>query len=461
MTNFNHRGISRRKFLQGISMAGVGAALAACAPVAAPAASSDAGAADAPAEEVKTVSFWIFWTQPGKIADQLLATPELEQLLGGNQLDFKTGVNLEARLTAIAGGTPPDIGALGDYTDFMARGVLDPLDDYVAASDIINEEDFLEANWSQTHYEGSMYGVPAIEGFVRRALYYNARMVEEAGLDPDNPPVTWDELMVWHLALTKFDDAGNLIQIGIDPFDAEGGTGPGNDGWCQMDSWGIHWWDADTKVFDFDNGAFAESYEVMGEFVRVIGPDNLVGLRGVEGQGTWGGSFNSEVQAMIIEGYWHSGETFNEKPEVAEHLRATWIPVPESRRGTKIQTGGGHMVQMFKEGKLKDEAWPVAEWLQTTSVIDLIFENIGWLPSYKPYYDTIDPNYYPALEFTINSVNEATYWGEENRNEIMSFISDKNLDLREAVYRDEMTGAEAAAKLQEDAEKEYVAAGFG
>ena len=461
MSKLDNRTLSRRDFLRGATLASAAGVLAACAPGGAAGTASEVGGGEAPADEVKTVSFWIFWTQPGKIADQLLATPELAELMGDNKLDFKTGVDQQARLTAIAGGTPPDIGALGDYTDFMARGVVDALDDYVATSDIIRKEDFLKANWSQTQYEGAMYGVPAIEGFVRRALYYNAKMVEEAGLDPDNPPVTWDELMDWHLTLTKFDDAGNLLQIGIDPYDAEGGVGPGNDGWFQMDSWGIHWWDADTKVFDFDNEAFAESYEVMGEFIRVVGPDNLVGMRGVEGQGTWGGAFNAEVQAMIIEGYWHSGETFNEKPEVAEQLRATWVPVPESRRGTKIQTGGGHMVQMFREGKHKDEAWPVAEWLQTNGFIDLIFENIGWLPSYKPYYETIDPDYFPALAFTINSVEEATYWGEENRNEIMPFIREKHGDYREAVYRDEMSGAEAAAKLQQDAEKEWKAAGFG
>lgn len=65
---------------------------------------------------------------------------------------------------------------------------------------------------------------------MRRGLGYNARMVEEAGLDPDNPPVTWAETFAWHEALTKFDDAGNLIQIGLDPYDVEDRVGPGNDG---------------------------------------------------------------------------------------------------------------------------------------------------------------------------------------------------------------------------------------
>lgn len=454
--SIQNSGISRRTFLQGMAAVGAGSLVAACAPSADP----GSGAADSASEEGKVIDFWIFWTQPGRIADQLLATPELEELLGGNTLDFKTGVDQEARLTAVAGGTPPSIGALGSYLDFMSRDVVIPLDGYIETSNIISPDNFIPGNWEVIQYQGTVYGIPAIECFVRRGLAYNARMVEEAGLDPDNPPVTWTELMAWHEALTKFDDAGNLIQIGIDPYDAEGGTGPGNDGWFQMESWDINWFNEDTKAFNFDNEALAESYEVMGEFIRVVGPDNLTGLRGVEGQGTWGGAYNAEVQAMIIEGYWHPGETANEKPEVSEVTRATWVPVPEAHRGNKIQFGGGHMVQIFKEGTYKDEAWPVAEWLQSTSVCNLFFEQIGWLPAYKPYFDTADPSTFPGLKFYFDSVNEANYWGAFVRNEIQSFIGEKHRDYREAVYRNELTGAQAAAMLQEDAEKEWEAAGF-
>ena len=458
MSQNKNAGFSRRDFLRGMSAMGLTAALAACAPAASP--SGDSGS-DSGSEEAKVIDFWIFWGQPGRIADQLLATPELEDLLSGNTLDFKTGVDQEARITAVAGGTPPSIGALGSYLDFMSRGVVIPLTDYIETSDIVSPEKFIDGNWNVIQYQGVVYGIPAIECFVRRGLSYNTRMVGEAGLDPDNPPVTWDELFAWHETLTKFDDAGNLIQIGIDPFDAEGGSAAGNDGWFSMESWDINWFNEDTKEFNFDNEAMAQSYEVMGEFVKLIGPDNLVGMRGVEGQGSWGGAYNAEVQAMIIEGYWHPGETANEKPEVSEVTTATWVPVPEAHRGTKIQFGGGHMVQIFKDGTYKDEAWPVAEWLQSTSVCDLFFQQIGWLPAYKSYFDEADPNTFPGLKFYFDSVNEANYWGAFVRNEIQSFIGEKHRDFREAVYRGEMTGAEAAAKLQEEAEKEWDAAGFG
>ena len=88
------------------------------------------------------------------------------------------------------------------------------------------------------------------------------------------------------------------------------------------------------------------------------------------------------------------GETWGEAPDVAEHLRVSWTPVPERRRGVKLQMGGGHMVQLFRDGTYKDEAFPVAEWVQSEYWCDQIFHNIGWLPAYKPYLDNADRDRY-------------------------------------------------------------------
>jgi multiple sugar transport system substrate-binding protein len=460
MVKANKQGVSRRDFLRTLSVLSAGAALAACTPAAAPGAGQQSSAGSAPTQQGIEIQYWAFWGSLGALKEAFEATEEWQEMMGDNTWDFRTGIPQEARLTAVAAGTPPDIGALASYLDFMTRGVVIPLDDYVAASTKIAPEHFIPSNWDVCQHEGKTYGIPANECFVRRGLNYNARMVEEAGLDPDNPPVTWDELFVWHEALTKFDAAGNLIQIGLDPFDAEGGVGPGNDGFFPQESWAFEYFNEDTKEFNLDNPGMAAAFEVMGEFIKLIGPDNMVGLRSVEGQGTWGASFNAEVQAMIIEGYWHPGETQNEQPDVAQYNRATWVPVPEDRRGTKIQYGGGHMVQIFRDGKYKDEAWPIAEWLQSTSCCDLIYERIGWLPAYRPYFEQADQEKYPGLKFYFDSINEANYWGPFIRCPIQAFIEQKNQQLREAVYRGQMTGAEAAAQLQLEAEKEWREAGF-
>ncbi|MEZ4868606.1 MAG: extracellular solute-binding protein [Caldilineaceae bacterium] len=451
------KSMSRRAFLQGVGVVGIGGALAACATV--PGGSNTAaGGENAPAAEGKTIQFWVFWGQPGVIAEQILADEALQSALNGNKLDFRTGVNEEARLTAVAGGLPPDIGALSNYQSFMATGVVMPLDDYIATSDVISQDKFIEANWQVCQYEGKMYGIPALECFLRSGFNYNSRMVEEAGLDPATPPTTWDELFAWHETLTKFDDAGNLIQIGIDPYDAIGSSwGTGS---IIANSWGFIWYDEGTGEFNLDNEMVATGLDTMGEFVKLIGPDNLTGMRSVEGQGTWGGSYNAEVQAMILEGYWHPGETTNEAPEVAKYNRATWIPVPEERRGTRVQYGGGHMVQIFRDAKYHDEAWPVAEWLQSNSANDLLFNNIGWLPAYIPYYDSVDQGKYPGLQWYFDSVEQSTYWGPVVLCPIQPFIQQKYAQYREAVYRGEMTGAEAAASWQDDAVKELRESGF-
>jgi multiple sugar transport system substrate-binding protein len=458
--------LNRRDFLRLGSMAAAGGMIAACTPKAteAPAAQATkapATAAPTPEPEGIEIQYWVFWGQLADVYPLWQETDELAEALGNNTLDFRTSMGGDTALTAVAAGTPPDIGGLGFYLDFMARGAVIPIDDWIATSSVISEENFLAPTWKLGHYQGKQYGFPAHEGFVRRALNYNARMVEAVGLDPDDPPVTFEEAFEWHKKLTKFDDAGNVLQIGLDPYDAEGGTGPGNDGFGLADFWGFEYFDPETKKFNLNNPGMAEGLEMMGEFIKFAGPDNLQSLRSVEGQGTWGGAFNAEVQAMIIEGYWHPGETVHEFPEVAKYNRATWVPVPESRRGAKIQTGGGHVAQFFKDAKHQKEAWPLAEFLQTNACCDAIFNTIGWLPAYTPYLDSADQTKFPGVEFYFKSIKEATEWYGPIVCEIEQFVQTKFVELRESVYREDMTGAEAAEKLQAAAEEEWEAAGFG
>jgi ABC-type glycerol-3-phosphate transport system substrate-binding protein len=175
----------------------------------------------------------------------------------------------------------------------------------------------------------------------------------------------------------------------------------------------------------------------------------------VEGQGQWGDSFNAEVQAMIIEGYWHPGETQAAKPEVAQFNRASWIPVPASRKGAKCQGTGGHLIVVFKDAKNPAGMFKVAEFLNTIEACDVIFKNIGWLPALKSYIAQADPSAYPGLDFYFNSVEEANDWRGPEPCPITEFINTQFVELHEKVDRDELTPAEAAAELQQRAVDEY------
>jgi len=415
------------------------------------------------AAEGGTVQYWFGWggIYAGQTWDSMQETDALKEILGDYTLETKGDSGQEALLTAVAAGTPPDGASNTQYLDYMARGVLIPIADMVESSDIVNKENYLEGSWTDAFdSEGVMYGVPANEGFLRYALNYNASMVADAGLDPDSPPETWADCLAWHEALTQFDDAGNLIQIGLDPFDAMGGNLAIQDGFYPAVSWDFSWFDPSTGEFNLDNEMMVEAFDVMGEFYKIAGPDNMAGMRQVEGQGTWGGSYNSKVQVMMIDGYWRPGGTFITQPDVGEHNRASWAPVPEARKGTKVQGTGGHYVIMYKEAENTDKMFEVAEFLNTSEACNLIFENSGWLPGLKTYLEEVDPETYPGLKFYFDSIDEATEWSSPARCPITEYSRSQWNEMREKVYREEMTSAEAATEFQRRLEEQYEASGF-
>jgi multiple sugar transport system substrate-binding protein len=407
-----------------------------------------------PVADPSAAQYWASWGNFQQSWDAIIATPEYQEWMGDDKVEVRTGANAEALLTAVASGAPPDGASNYQYLDYMARGVLIPIDDRVAVSSVVKQADYLEGAWNDGFYQGVMYGVPANEGYLRYGLNYNAQMVEDAGLDPDTPPLTWEECLDWHKALTKFDDAGNLIQIGLDPYDAMGGQIAIQDGFFASVSWGWPWYDPDTVQFDLDNEKMIEAFEVMGEFWKIAGPDNIAGMRQNPDQGGWGPSFNAGIQAMIIEGYWHPGETVVQKPEIATYNRATWAPVPSSRAGTKVQGTGGHYVIFFKDATHTDAMFKVAEFLNTDTAMNIIFKNTGWLPGRPGFIATIDPTVYPGLDFYFKSQAEATEWSSPARCPITQFVGQQYTQLRDAQVRGEITAAAAAAEFQKRCQDE-------
>jgi maltose-binding protein MalE len=457
--------LSRRDFLRGVSFVAAGSVLAACAPQAAPTSAPAAvqpTEAPQPAAAPKSITYWCQWsgTYP-KGVEEMMKTPEWKQYMGDTTVEVKSAVTEDALLTSIAGGTPPDTAANYNYLDYMARDVLRPVDDYVAASKNIKKADFFDGNWALGMYKGKLYGIPAIEGFLRYGTNYNKQMVTDAGLDPTQPPETWDDWLVWHKALTTFDSAKNLKTIGLDPTDAMGESLWTTDGWLYQVSYDVEWFDVNTGQFNINNPQMVEYLNTTKKFVDIIGMDNLAGMRKVQGQGTWGGSFNAWVQAIIIEGYWHPGETVNEQPTHTPPDMATWVPVPASRKGEKCQLAGGHMVMIFKESKAPEAGYALTEFFNSKAACDITFKAVGWLPAVKDYIAQVDPSPYPGLDFYIKSAKEATKWYSADQCPITSFVANKFVELREKVYRDQMTADAAAAELQKDCEAEYKNAGFG
>lgn len=95
--------------------------------------------------------------------------------------------------TALPVGEGPDILAMateriGSYAD---PGALAAIDD-IYSSGIVDETVVPETLKENLKYDGKYYGVPM--NFATLLLYYNKTIFEEAGLDPEKAPETWEEL---------------------------------------------------------------------------------------------------------------------------------------------------------------------------------------------------------------------------------------------------------------------------
>jgi len=467
--------LSRRAFLKAGTFVAAGTALAACVPAAAPP-SAPAGGAAAPAAGAAkpaetsptaapaaaaaggggTVTFWCAWSNIEPALKTFKTLPEFKDIMGGATLDYKVGTGNDALLTAVAGGTPPDSAANINYVQFMSKGQFQSVEDYVKLSKVIKKEDFLESAWQNGFWKGVQYGVPGIEHFLNYGFNYNADLVAKAGLDPKKPPETWSEMLEWHKKLTAFDSAGNIKTIGLDPYDAMAGetdfTGL---------SYGFQPFDENTGKHNLNNPSMVESLKVEGEFYKIAGPDKMVAMRSVAGQGTWGDSYNARVQASIIEGYWHPGETAVQKPEVSKFNTATWAPVSDARKGKKIQGVGGHFIPILVGAKNPQGAFKLAEWFSTNQACDIMFKEVGWLPPRKTYLSTVKADPYPGLQFYLDSVTQATDWTPNfRRSPIHGYIQSQYQELRDSVNRGKMSPEAAAAEMQKRTDTEWKNQGY-
>jgi glucose/mannose transport system substrate-binding protein len=172
-------------------------ALSACAPAAAPAPEQvtvvetqivEVPVTAAPAAMAKKLEIFHWWTAPGEreAADAMFAAmaakyPDVEivenPVPGGGGTEHR--VVLKARITA---GIPPDtFQTLGgaELKDYVDSGVLEPLDDWYAASgygDVIPKP-LLNA----VSIDGHPYSVP-LNMHLENILYYNQKLFDELGL---------------------------------------------------------------------------------------------------------------------------------------------------------------------------------------------------------------------------------------------------------------------------------------
>jgi len=112
-------------------------------------------------------------------------------------------------LSALNSGEPAQLAVMFsiDAYDLIEQDLILPFDDLVSDDAWLNS--FYPALMANGKIEGKTWGIP----FQRSTIvaYYNKDMFRAAGLDPDAPPSTWDELIQAGKALTKDGTYGLMI----------------------------------------------------------------------------------------------------------------------------------------------------------------------------------------------------------------------------------------------------------
>jgi len=122
--------------------------------------------------------------------------------------DIYTVVN-----TRIANGEAPDLLNIDVFSDYVADGLLLPVEDWCSDETYAK---FYPAFLDQSVIDGTVWAVPDLAS--ARALYYNVDILEEVGVEV---PTTWDELLDVSQKIYDFYN-GEVYPWGVDMTTDEG-----------------------------------------------------------------------------------------------------------------------------------------------------------------------------------------------------------------------------------------------
>ncbi|MCX7047318.1 MAG: ABC transporter substrate-binding protein [Candidatus Sumerlaeota bacterium] len=265
-------------------------------------------------------------------------------------------------LLATAVGNPPDVAGFWSYNmaNFADKGALMTMD-RLMKRDGLSVKDYLPAFGALLQYRGFVWALPTTPATV--ALHYNKRLFREAGLDPEKPPRTLQELWDYSEKLTKRDAKGNLTQLGFTPNDP-GWWNPLWPVWfggrILKDEWTVN---CASKPF-IDGLKWARSY-----------PDHY-GLKNMIAMQASGGGFDSaqnvfiaEKLAMQLQGVWMGNfiEKYNPKLEWGA------APFPVAMDNTPdVTVAEADLIIIPRGCKHVEEAWDFIKFTQTVEAMELL-----------------------------------------------------------------------------------------
>ena len=329
--------------------------------------------------------------------------------------------------------TAPDVYTVyGPPDGYTFPDRFTPLNDLIAADPDISLDDYYPNTIQFNSWKGKIYGLPLVSS--ARALFYNKDVFREVGLDPNKPPVTWDEMDAYTEKINKVDNLGRFERIGFIPFD----EGAGN--------WAVasYFWENGGKLYNpitttvtTAHPKNVEALEWMVSYAEKYGVQNIKGFQ--EG---WGNEvahpFITGQQAMRMDGIWQIGFFKDYSPDLGFDLAPRPIP-----------RGGVHADFVYTDStfiplgtKDVETAWRFVRWQNLDQAWMLTTLD---LPS---RYDHID---HPDLQGNKLYLKGASY-GNYNRviidMPVLEFYKDKIINAVDEAVFSKLTPKAALEKAQ-------------
>jgi multiple sugar transport system substrate-binding protein len=301
----------------------------------------------------------------GEVVTELL--PEFERTHPGIHVKVQqlpwTAAH-EKLLTAFAGDATPDICQLGNtwIPEFVALNALEPLDQYAAASSIVQPEDYFAGIWDTNRVAGKLYGVPWY--IDTRLLFYRRDLLMHAGFSA--PPKSWPE---WKemldavkkhahsdryailLPLNEFEPLLALALQQDEPLLREGGR------------WG-----------NFESAGFRRALQFYLEMFR---HGWAPPLHNAEVSNVWN-EFGRGYFSFYISGPWNIGEF---KRRLPPEQQDTWMTAPlPGPAGPGASIAGGSSLVVFRASRHQASAWQLVAYLSQPAVQRRFHELTGNLP---------------------------------------------------------------------------------
>ena len=232
-------------------------------------------------------------------------------------------------LTAISGGNPPDIVDLVSSLpmgEWASKGALMPLDSLIAQSGI-DTSVYVPAALQAMTVNGKVYGLPFMDFNV--GLVYNKALFAAAGLDPNSPPKTIEELTQDAYKLTKQDASGRITQLGFLP--EYPGTSNGQVCTLEDTGWlfGGGWYDQSSGKVTANLPQNVNALAWETGFYQKYGAQNIANfLQSAGAYLTAQDPLESGKLAMVYDGPWAIAFAQSNVPDLAKNLAAAPFPAP-------------------------------------------------------------------------------------------------------------------------------------